>query len=357
MSNILGENFHSSITKQIKIRQEKVGARERTGETFSYLYGNTAWCRLMSGVLIKKLDKNLHPSLTSLNLREDELAKKFILFSGVKGQGEDLRAGLNTSNDLLGGNNSYGIGNTDNLYGIKPMPGITSAQVKTLTNGTLKTSTIQIKAFTKVQFDIIDILYLRLGYTVMLEFGHSNYYNENGDFVDGVIPIDSLEPEFFGIQGPVIQDDYYSLLDKIEKKRYASGGNYEAILGKVDNFSWSYQKDGTYDITLSLRSIGDVIESLKMNVLNSSPASPNASKTPNNEAEFIINYANKYEIGKFFSEVITPSIQVTPPPPPPFTNKEIKEMAQRMKINKITKSSSGGTLGKDGIIRQTGPKE
>ena len=52
-----------------------------------------------------------------------------------------------------------------------------------------------------------------------------------------------------------------------------------------------------------------------MNVLNSSPASPNASKAPSSEAEFIINYANKYEIGKFFSEVITPSVQKTAAPP------------------------------------------
>ena len=38
------------------------------------------------------------------------------------------------------------------------------------------------------------------------------------------------------------------------------------FLGKVVNFDWSFQPDGTYDISLKLITIGDVIESLKVNL-------------------------------------------------------------------------------------------
>ena len=48
-------------------------------------------------------------------------------------------------------------------------------------------------------------------------------------------------------------------------------GNYDAILGRVVNFSWTFNKDDSYDITVIIRSLGDVIESLKANVLTTSP--------------------------------------------------------------------------------------
>jgi hypothetical protein len=38
------------------------------------------------------------------------------------------------------------------------------------------------------------------------------------------------------------------------------------LLAKVSNFDWSFNPDGSYDINLTLISLGDVIESLKTNV-------------------------------------------------------------------------------------------
>ena len=50
-------------------------------------------------------------------------------------------------------------------------------------------------------------------------------------------------------------------------------GNYDGLLAKVVNFSWSFSQDGSYDIELSLISLGDVVESLKMNIPPSYPIS------------------------------------------------------------------------------------
>ena len=55
------------------------------------------------------------------------------------------------------------------------MPGIISADIKTLNRGSLKKATVRIKINNKEQFDIIDLLYLRLGFTVLLEWGNSMY--------------------------------------------------------------------------------------------------------------------------------------------------------------------------------------
>jgi len=59
---------------------------------------------------------------------------------------------------------------------------------------------------------------------------------------------------------------YLDLLDPIEAKRYEYKGNYDALFGKISNFSWSFNDDGSYDIELTIISLGDVIESLKTNI-------------------------------------------------------------------------------------------
>jgi hypothetical protein len=48
------------------------------------------------------------------------------------------------------------------------------------------------------------------------------------------------------------------------RKKYA--GNYDGLLGKVSNFSWAFMEDGSYDIEITIISLGDVVESLKLNI-------------------------------------------------------------------------------------------
>ena len=60
------------------------------------------------------------------------------------------------------------IGNNKYEFGIVPMPGIESVDVKALERGSIRRATVTLKAYNKEQFDIIDILYLRLGYTLLL---------------------------------------------------------------------------------------------------------------------------------------------------------------------------------------------
>jgi hypothetical protein len=58
------------------------------------------------------------------------------------------------------------------------------------------------------------------------------------------------------------------MLNNIQKKRSDYSGNYDGFFGKVSNFTWSFNPDGSYDISIDLITLGDVIESLKVNTFS-----------------------------------------------------------------------------------------
>ena len=143
------------------------------------------------------------------------------------------------------------------------MPGITAANIKTENIGSLKTATVNIKCWDRAQFEIIDTLYLRLGFYVLLEWGHTVYTNNNKNNPTLIKDPLSLETEFFSKKNNI--DDMLAL---VVKKRLEGFGNYDALFGKVVNFSWNFNNDGSYDIVITIRSVGDIIESLKVNVFS-----------------------------------------------------------------------------------------
>ena len=158
MANIVGEGFPDFTIEQIKQRQKIYGSINRDNEQLSYLEARTGWCKLVSSVNVKK-------PLRNITLLEEDLAKTFVLFNGTTNESTNFQRygvwpGTGNSN-----NYAYGMGGT--AYGLRPMPGIKSVSTKTETRGSLKTSTIQIQANNKEQFDIIDTLYLRLGFSLL----------------------------------------------------------------------------------------------------------------------------------------------------------------------------------------------
>ena len=269
MGNIIGEGFPSKIIEQIKQRQNIYGSVNRSERQLAFLNTRTGWCKLVSSVDVDDT------SIRGLGLGKSQLAEKFVLFNGTtnesptKGAAETYqRAGIyndlnppGTFSAATSNNNfAYGMGGTE--FGLNPMPGIISATIKTETKGSIKTATVVIKANNRQQFDIIDILYMRLGYSVLLEWGNSSYYDNNGVYQpDNTY---SLADKFLTGASDV---QYDKILETINKKRLDSCGNYDAMFAKVVNFSWNFTKEGTYNITLKLISAGDVIESLKANLL------------------------------------------------------------------------------------------
>ena len=250
MSNIFGEKLDDNIQRQIEIRQKIYGSGYAAGVSRSsdislYLNGNTSWCKLVSGV--NKDNSN-------------ELAKKYKLFNGTAlADTTNLRGGI-TSANVIDSNNAYGIGG--NEFGINPMMGITSATINYENRGSIRKANIKIKAFNKNQFDIIDTLYLRLGFTMLLEWGHSLYFLKDINNNEALLnTLTTLDDKF--LKGDLTYTQFLLLIESYKIDIYQ--GNYDAMIGRVVNFDYSFNKDGSYDINIILISLGDVIESLRCN--------------------------------------------------------------------------------------------
>jgi len=267
ITNIVGEGFPEEIIEQINVRQKKKGLKKRitdnNPQNLVWQNSNTGWVKLISSVdvlqsrydILKQLNSNI-----PLQGKTD-LAKEFVLMGGVYNQATNtMHSGIARDKSVIN-DNAYGLGGVE--FGIVPMPGITSFNIKTETRGSLKTATIGIKAYNRTQFDIINMLYLSLGYSVLVEWGNTMYYDNKENFIENNQY--SLADEFLSND---ITNKWTKILPEIQKRRINSNGNYDAALCKVVNFTWSIDKDLSYNITVTLRTIGDVIESLKMNTLS-----------------------------------------------------------------------------------------
>jgi len=323
MSNIVGEGFDKYVVEQVATRQALLGSVVRTNENLVWQNNRNGFVKLVSSADVINLQvtgsdgRIIKEGIFGGGFTQgSQLAEKYVLFNGVTdesprtGASENYqRAGLDTSRvaDNVG---AYGLGGSE--YGIQPMPGITSANIKTEAKGSLKTATIQIKANNKGQFDIISTLYLRLGYLMLLEWGNNCYYENPNKFISDNKA--SLADPFL-----TAKYSYNGFLDKIEEKRKETYGNYDALIGKVVNYNWTFNRDGSYDITIILRSIGDVIESLKSNILLPGvPSAESGSSSPSGSAGFeavdpnrgyaspdsiIVAFAHAHSVGAKFAEI------------------------------------------------------
>ena len=248
MADIIGRSFEPYVKKQIAKRQEKLGLGLKDLDTIKFENTNTAFIRLTSGVNVNG------EALTNLGLASQnkyagsELAKQFKLFSARTPNGFTSGIGYNDQS-------SYGFASNSD-YGFVPPPGIVSMDVKAMNRGSLREANIEIKCHNLEQFQILEVLYMRLKYSVLLEWGHSVYFNNEGGLIQSRHDLSDLF-----LKGATQTD----ILKAVQKTRKDSDGNYDAFFGLVTNFSWTLRPDGGYDITVTARSSGDVIESLKIN--------------------------------------------------------------------------------------------
>lgn len=348
MSKILGEPFDTYVDTQVKIRQKSLGKSVKTSDDLKVFNTSTPWIRLTSAV---EIDADRTEKLKeTLNIPESQivgsaLAKNLVLFAGTS-DGEALkdRKGGITQGGLDG---AYGF-LTEPGQGYKPMPGISSINVNYKNNGSLKQAQVSLKCFSRRQFEALETIYLRLGYTVVLEWGHSVYFDNSDppkrkNMSSLGIPnmvfanIKKQDPDkegkkaveearkknpnltevegfeiFFETKFQVEKENQAKDLSpaKIQKEIFENkkntGGNYDGFLGKVSNFSWKLNNDLSYDITLDLVSVGDIIDSLKMNLGGGADLSRQVSVVVAPGVQNIVNIKLKKdttELDKFFVEL------------------------------------------------------
>jgi hypothetical protein len=267
--NITGQPFDPEVVDQINARQAFLGVQYKEDKHLIYQNNKTAFLRLASSVNIEDT-----PTLTAkeiLDLRGipesskgSKLAQQCVLFGGVVSVNNESTSptkpfGLvNSSNiqDIFSG--AYGWGGIKSR-GYVPMPGIESANIGFYNRGALAKADVKIKVYSVEQLQIFDLLYFRIGYTMLLEWGHSLYIDNNQTLKNRDDFYTKPFKAFFE------KSTQNNILDSIKEERKLSSYNYDAMLGKVTNFTWKFNADGSYDIDLKLVGLGDVIEALKIN--------------------------------------------------------------------------------------------
>ena len=286
MGNIIGSNPQKWAKNQVNLRQQLLGLKDRDANVLSWINTSTAWIRAASPIHISE-EKSIELTKTA-QYAGRALAQEFVLFNGTSNIKEtatdqpliftdvkpkliaNQKAGIANTNSIIN-SNVYGFGGIGN-NGIVPMPGVQSLNINTYNRGSLRKAELKLKAFNKEQFAILDALYMRPGYTILIEWGHTSYFKgepgtkdqnykyEKANF--DTTPFNVLMNQDLSVQPSTTQDD---LLYSITKERQKSEGNYDGFFGKVTNFVWKFNTDGTYDITVKAISVGDVIESLTIN--------------------------------------------------------------------------------------------
>jgi len=265
LSNVIGAPFSEYILSQLNLRafHNSTGYGnfpERSPEEILFLANKSAWVKLTSSVKVVNDPKNFYKKLEldeSYSNPED-LAKRWILEAGTSisdGDGIELRKGI-------GIDGAYGLGGTYEM-GYRPMPGLTSVTIDTKgTLGSLREATINFKVWNMNQLNVIEALYFRLGYSMLLEWGHTQFYtNPNTNGTGGTFNSNSygINPFVPGLRKEDVQQ-------QIARQGYNLSGNYDGMLGVVSNFNWSFNQEGGYDCSVRLVGLGAIMDSLRTNL-------------------------------------------------------------------------------------------
>jgi hypothetical protein len=235
--SIFKETFEPGVQAQINARQNALGSTSRSSGEIQYFNSRNAWIRMSSAVDVNK---------------SSALAENTILQGGTLLSSGGLRSGVGS------GNQAYSTttpGGQTNKLGIRPMPGITSLDVKSKSAyGSLREANVSFQCWDISQLEELEQLYMRPGYSVLVEWGWAPYLDSGGN-----------------LQSNVPSDKYLFTLTKKEDiwktiyARSAKDGNYDAVYGLIKNYSWKARSDGGYDCSVSIITMGEILESLKIN--------------------------------------------------------------------------------------------
>jgi hypothetical protein len=270
--SIFGGTFKPFVIKQITARQALMsqgvntpgGKRSRNVQL--YTAAKSSWVKMASFV-----DYSSDPGVAS----NDSLARKYVLMGGTLWNNPennlrtDLKYGVDTPREK-------GAYTSTDGFGHKLMPGITAISVNNEgAYGSLRSATISYKCWTKQQLDDLEILYMRAGYPVLLEWGWSMYIDtatkEDTDYKRksnrGDLNVTSadlakfIEKPLQSWNGTTINPfdptkTLETLYDDIERLQAKYSGNYDGMVGIIKNFSYRLETDGSYTCTTNLISMG-----------------------------------------------------------------------------------------------------
>ena len=308
--SIFKETFPKFVTEQLKIREKIISSgagktdkgfefnENRENDFFTYTLNKQCTLRMSSGVNVT--DQALLKDLTNSDqdtLPGKTLAEQFVLQGGVKTS--NLQGGIGEGG-AYGDPNLAANSRGDGL-GIVPMPGIIDATISTKSAyGSLREAKVKFVAHNKKQLQILETLYMRPGYTLLLEWGWSPYFIKGDDgnpSKQNTLPFIS---NFFNSNTSTTQ-----LEKDIFSKKEDSQGNYDALLGYCKNFSYSLRPDGGFDCETEIIAKGEVIESLKDEESRSPVSNKNIKYTYSPRTLILLDKIRQYSINKSDAENTT----------------------------------------------------
>jgi len=279
--NTAGYPMYPWAFTQLSKRSKLGSLKDRDDNNLTYLANKGAWIRVVSSVNIEGGSFNYFKNIAQGLQNERSLAENFILYGGTStyayksqqllretpnDQGVvetyevgDLQGSRTQGMNLRSGLDAYNLTGDQEIrdFGYRPMPGITSVTIdSTGRMGSLRQATINFKVWDKYQLDIMDALYFRPGFTVLLEWGHAKYYDNN----------ENLQSSEEFMINPFQRDlTKESIQIQINTNTQKAAGNYGGMLGIVTNFNFSITEDGGYDCSIIVTALGSVLGSFPIN--------------------------------------------------------------------------------------------
>lgn len=243
-SSIVGGPLSTGVLNLLKSRQDILGKRlHRTDKELTYLNSNTGWVKMTSSV-DTRIENGTDQKYTS------DLAQRYVMLGGTLYENA-IRTGIFP--DSKSARSSYELSPT---LGYRPMPGINTFQVNSKNQfGTLRQAVLEFRANSVEQLGELEQLYLRPGFTVLVEWGHSLYLDKAGAVQSN---IQTVGEEYFNYSN---KEQVY---EKIKTLKEAGNYNYDAMFGFIKNFNWTYNRDGGYDCRVDVISTGELIESVQL---------------------------------------------------------------------------------------------
>ena len=223
-----------SVRDQLKVRAELHSKTfEDPNFTQHYVNSNYAFVKVSSGIDITGVE---------------DAAKKYQLLGGTLFEGK-ARKGINfKGEDFETSNNAY----TFQKEGLVPQPGITGFNIQTQgAEGLLRMVDLNIKCFSVEQFSILEKLYMRPGFKLLFEWGHSVYVDQSGGKVYSPKTI-SDDTVFKNAKIATLKEEGGQLI-------YDSQHNYDYMIGTIMNYEWGYD-NGQYNIEVQAMGMGGLSE-------------------------------------------------------------------------------------------------
>lgn len=273
--SIFKQSFPKWVREQLEVRQDlqATGTNGNSKSQAALTWNQNKQCVIRATSLVD-YKKNVNLELFNGTTQEEfkklegsQLSKRFILQGGILDNGKIRNKPFGQAGSAYGDPTIGSDGENIDGYGQVPMPGITQLDIKTKSAyGSLRQAKLSFVVHNLRQLEVMEMLYMRPGYPVIVEWGWSPFIDNNGE-IQTITPQISNYLDLF--QDEIKQEDIYSSIINLKKD---SAGNCDAFMGFVTNFGFQARADGGFDCYSEIISMGEAIDSLKMRPIKSALA-------------------------------------------------------------------------------------